>query len=50
MAEDQKPLESKQVEVECPMCKHKFLHKIEEELKAAGEKVGNAIGEAQFGE
>jgi hypothetical protein len=40
---------TKHVEVECPKCGHKFLHKLEDVLKAAGEDLGNAIGEAKFG-
>lgn len=36
-------------EATCPKCGHKFFHKIKEELKSAGESLGNAIGEAAFG-
>lgn len=37
-------------EIECPKCHHKFLHKIETALKDGAEALGNAIGEAKFGE
>lgn len=41
--------EEKKVEVECPKCKHKFWHVVKEKLKEAGELLGEAIGEAEFG-
>lgn len=37
-------------EATCPKCGHKFMHKILEGVRKAGEAVGNAIGEAKFGE
>lgn len=41
------------VEVECPVCKHKFWHDLKEKLKKGGSEVlndvGEAIGEAEFG-
>lgn len=48
MADEQKP--TPQVEVTCPHCGKKFWHKVTDILKAAGEAIGNAIGEAKFGE
>lgn len=38
------------IEVECPKCHHKFWHKIGEKLKEAAEGLGDAIGEAKFGQ
>lgn len=48
--ENKEKEQAKASEVKCPKCGHTFLHKIGEELKEAGEALGNAIGEAKFGE
>jgi len=42
-------IEEKQSEATCPKCGFKFWHKVKEVLKGAGESLGNAIGEAEFG-
>ena len=52
--------EAHEVPAECPMCRHKFFHKIghafgglghaiKSEAEKAGEGLGNAIGDATFG-
>jgi hypothetical protein len=38
------------VEIECPKCHHKFWHHIGDAFKAALDGLGNAIGEAKWGE
>lgn len=43
------PRDERAKEVECPKCGHKW-HRVKEKLKEAGESIGNAIGEAKFGE
>jgi hypothetical protein len=45
---EQKPV--KQVEIECPHCKKKFWHKVGTVLGQFVDALGNAIGEAKFGE
>jgi DNA-directed RNA polymerase subunit RPC12/RpoP len=44
--ETQKQSDAQTQEIECPHCKHKFLHKVKEKLAEAGESLGNAIGDA----
>jgi hypothetical protein len=49
MADERESTEQK-VQVECPNCHHKFWHRVGDALKQAAEKLGDAIGEAKFGQ
>jgi hypothetical protein len=57
MSEDLKKVEGQplppaddEIQSVCPKCGHSWWHRIADSLKRAGESIGNAIGEAKFGE
>jgi hypothetical protein len=44
--EEEKP---EQVKATCPECGHSFWHNLKDNINAAGEALGNALGEGWFG-